>query len=126
MSLTEDQRKVYEECLRTSDPAEQQEILKKLIPGSLPFYEATLNLRLRATKGKLTAEDQKLWEQMEEKFRYSTEFSKLKTRKLFYDYDNAETEQEKQSVARNIAAVSSFGKSTYKPSYLSEVQGNES
>jgi len=126
MSLSEEQRRVYEECLRTSDAQEQQEILKKLIPGSLQFYDATLNLRLRVTKGKLTAEDQKLWDQLKEKFPHSAEYAKLQQRKHFYDFDNAEGEQEKSQHAKRIASASGFDRSTYKPAYLSEVQGNES
>jgi beta-lactamase class D len=62
MSLSEDQCKKYEKCLKISEAAEQQDILKKLIPGSLPFYEHILIMRLRSTQIKQIVQEKKFWE----------------------------------------------------------------
>ena len=126
-SLTDVQRKAYEEYLKAQSPAQQDEALKKLVPGTLQHYYAHMLHRLKLTKGRITSDDEKTLENFRKKFEHTEEYREVKYRKQLLDYD-IETDQSKKASLLRTIGYSTLGLNNLatKPAYLSEVGRAES
>ncbi len=103
MSLSDTDRKAYEQYILAINEEEREEAIKKLIPGSHLYYHLYFINRFKQVGSKLTDHDKKLLEQFKKKYKDHPDYLEISTKLRLLEYDEADQEDKKQQILGLLA-----------------------
>src|ERR1019366_3013018 len=100
--LSEQKRKAYEQYLLATSEEDKQDSIKKLIPGSQPYYYLYFIDLFKRVGSKLSEQDKILLHQFTTKYPFDEHKKSIEARLLLLSYDDAGNEEEKQKIIGEI------------------------